>query len=29
MAGCGHTATFDRRASRLKGMSLVPDIGTR
>lgn len=26
VAGCRHTATFDRRASQLKAMSLVPAI---
>lgn len=25
-AGCTHTATFDRRAARLKGMTLLPTV---
>ena len=26
-AGCPHTVTFDHRASRMQGMTLVPDSG--
>lgn len=26
-AGCAHTVTFDHQASRLRGMTLVPDSG--